>query len=139
MTGGKSAFLVAFRQSSAAASIVGVGVVIEAAGIVKQREKTHHRRITPFRRRELQSVAFHAELVGEAVDPVGSGWERIEYAIQQGFGDDGVLEADSRGCCVTSAIQLPSSLGHLVGFYKSSAQSTISRFSDIRPNCFNLS
>ncbi len=49
--------------------MVRVGVVIEAARIVKQRGKTHHRKITPFRRHELKSIAFHAEPVGEAWYP----------------------------------------------------------------------
>lgn len=58
------------RQSRAAASVVTVGVVIEAAGIVKQREQTYHRRITSFRRSEFQSIAFHVEPVGKTVNPV---------------------------------------------------------------------
>ncbi len=39
--------------------MVRFGIVVDAAGIVKQGEQAHHHRIVHFCGRELQSIAFH--------------------------------------------------------------------------------
>lgn len=84
------------RKSRAATTMFGIGIVVNTAGIMEQREETHDIKITAFLSGKIQSVAFNSKPVWKAMNPVRPRWNRINHAFNKCLCDYLTLEVHLR-------------------------------------------